>query len=201
MKELKIDYEKEYLLPHEILEALRWVGMNITKAGTREKGYVPINSLILSTCTMHYGTLTHFINTREVSKTNADLANSFSSRIMTDNEINQDLYSLAEVETALEFLQANHDIEMEVIGTGEDISSKVIRMTDAGLMSFANKTFLKVYLKEREAERAYLSTLGTNALALSTNNSISDTNFWMKIFTAILAFQALIQLIQIFRGK
>jgi hypothetical protein len=54
MNELKINLEKEYLLPHEILKALRWVGMSISKAGTEEKGYVPINILEITTCRIHY---------------------------------------------------------------------------------------------------------------------------------------------------
>jgi hypothetical protein len=176
MKEPKINLEKEYLLPHEILKALRWVGTSISRAGTEEKGYVPINILEITTCRMHYGTLTDFLNSSILGKPILSKANLLREKIMTDKEINQKIYSLTDVQTALEFLESARDIDIERVGKGEDSSSKVIKLTDVGLFRLADKSYLKYYLKERDAERTYNSTLWTNRM--------------MIFFTFILAVSA-----------
>jgi hypothetical protein len=83
---------------------------------------------------------------------------------------------LGEVQTALEFLESARDIEIERIGRGEESASKVVKLTDVGLYKLANKTYLKYYLKQRDAERTYRSTMWTNRM--------------MIFFTFILAVSA-----------
>lgn len=172
-----ITFEKNYLLLHEILETLRKVGMTVTATGNEESGYLPLFEFQVKTAQLHFGTLVGLLNEPDKYKGIQFLQNHKTKR----EEIKANLYTWYDVATSVDTLAIRGEVEKQIVGQFIDLEGKIIKLTEKGFQSLNTKKYQKKYEKERNERTLYESTL--------------STNFWMKIFTGVLALSAILTLI------
>lgn len=175
--------EKEYLLPHEILSALVQSGMSITSTGTglKSENRTPIYEFQVETTGMHLGALAMVLNNPEDLPKNKDNNLQYWRDLkITTDKINDTNYKLTEIAQTLEVLKFNEEITKESGSIWDIDRREPITLTKKGFISFSSKIYLKQYQKAKAEKDLHFSTL--------------STNFWMKVFTAVLTATAVITL-------
>jgi hypothetical protein len=181
MKNEYLTFERDNLLLHEILGTLRNIGLTITASGTEEKGHIPIYEFQIPTARLHFGTLVGLLNNPENFKPEPGQILYLSNLKTTKEQVTETRYTWYEVAIAVATLEANEEITMELEGKWLDLEGKIIQMTKAGFISLNTKKYLKLYQKERDEKIA--------------QDSITSTNYWMKVFTGVIAISAAITLV------
>lgn len=184
MDKVKPDYftfEKDYLLLHEILATLRKVGMTITATGSEAGGYMPLYEFSIPTARLHFGTLVGLLNHPEKLQPESGVIYYWQNIKLKREEVEEIKYTWYEVATAIETLNIRKEIKVELQGSSLEFKEKVITLTENGMASLNTKKYLKQFEKERNEKIAYRSTI--------------STNYWMRLFTGILAFTAIVTLI------
>jgi hypothetical protein len=174
-------FEKDYLLLHEILQTLRRIGLTITAMGTEVDGKTLFYEFQLPTARLHFSTLVALVNDANKFKAPAGQINYWQNIIIKDKDIDFIRYTADEVAAATEILEGNGEVKIETVEEFLSVHSKIIQLTDSGLISLNGSKYLKEYEKERNARTLFESTL--------------NTNHWMKIFTGIIAISAIVALI------
>lgn len=181
MKKEYSTFEKDYLLLHEILATLRGIGLTITASGTEEKGHIPIYEFQIPTARLHFGTLVGLLNNPENFKPEPGQIQYLSNLKTTKEQVTEIKYTWYDVAVAVSTLEASDEITMEIQGQWLDLEGKIVQMTKTGFISLNTKKYLKVYQDERNEKIA--------------QESIISTNYWMKVFTGVIAISAIITLI------
>lgn len=166
-KEISVfNFEKEYLLLHEILNTLRNTGLSIT--GTQEvgKGMMPIYEFQLGTAFLHFSVLVALLNNSDAIKKKEPLnINSLRELQITKEEVEITKYQWEEVARACDTLNGTEDIKKDVEGGFMEASKKTISLTNKGLLNLYSKTYLKQYQQIRKENIISESTISTNRLS------------------------------------
>lgn len=176
-----ISLEKDYLLLNDIIDTLFKWGVTLSATGSEDGGYIPLYEFQLGSAFLHFSTLVALMNNPNQYNLQKD-SFKFINDIKTKREdVIETKYKWDEVAKGVDTLSLKREVSKEIVGVSIEAKSKIIRLTEDGLLALNTRKYLKKYEEERNKRILYESTLSTNK--------------WMRWFTGVLAFSALTTLI------
>jgi hypothetical protein len=167
------------LIQHQVLGTLKSVSLMVRAHGSDAKGMIPIDKELIGYCSLHYGVLVDKMNNPEkYVKPDLDIRN----KKITKEEVEIKKYNWLEVNTAIENLAFNKDIEEKLDDGWVYTTERVIKLTEKGFYSYNSQSYYKAYKRENLDIEVSQSTI--------KNTEFIKYTFWAIALTAL--FQVVI---------
>jgi len=173
------ELEREFILLHDILGALRGIGISASRIGSEASGHKPIYEYNIESSQIEFATLGAILN-------KAEIVNPAKQNLMTlpnidvrEEDVEIKRCTWQQLSKAVDTLEAACEIKKVLSGGGTFYSNvKSIHLTKKGMYSFNTRKYETLYYTERDKREIQNSTI--------------TTNYWMRWFTGAVTFSTLI---------
>lgn len=168
--------DKPKVLYHEILLALKKMGLTVNAVGSECNGYIPLYKFRISSAKLPFGTLVHMVNNPDAKASGKpfDINNLKREQIIIKD------YSFEEVSKACEVLRVDGNVD-ELANNDE----RIIALNDKGLHALNTEFYVKQFEKEDLERRQMQSVIDTNKTSQIVGYGSLVVGFISAIFIVI----------------